>query len=87
MLSESHEKKDTIISNSSNLDASDSSISRRLSLSSISINSESDYSKDLNKSNTSLDTFEENENWRGLEKDTHNFNSIDNKSKRSRPTK
>jgi hypothetical protein len=87
IINEDVETKDKILPNSIECNASDSVISFRSSWSSISFNSDVNISKELNKSNTSLDTLNENENWRGLAKEIHIVDITDNKPKRSRPTK
>jgi hypothetical protein len=87
IINEDVETKDKTLPNSIECDTSDSAISFRSSLSSISFNFDVIISKELNKSNTSLDTLNENENWRGLGKEIHVIDTINDKPKRSRPTK
>jgi hypothetical protein len=87
IINEDVETKDKTLLNSIECDASDSAISFRSSLSSISFNSDVIISKQLNKSNTPLDTLNENENWRGLGKEIHVIDTINDKPKRSRLTK
>jgi hypothetical protein len=87
IINENIETKDKILPNAIKCDTSDSTISFRSLLSSISFNSNASISKKLNKLNTLLDTLNENKNWRGLEKKIHNIYSIEDKPKISRLTK